>query len=67
MLYYEGELLVAINIPYISTTFAIEKPPWVKCNVKLTQNGLEIKSLDGSFIIPFKSIELINRSLLPQS
>lgn len=63
MLYYEGELLVAIDVPYVSTTFAIEKPTWVKCNVILTRESLEIKLPNGLFTIPFTTIELINRAL----
>ncbi|WP_370572924.1 hypothetical protein [Methanomethylovorans sp.] len=63
MLYYEGELLVAIDVPYVSTTFAIEKPTWGKCNVKLTREGLEIKLPTEIFTIPFTTIELINRAL----
>lgn len=63
MLYYEGELLVAIDVPYVSTTFAIEKPTWIKCNVKLTKDGLEIKLANETINIPFNTIELINRAL----
>ncbi|WP_321419928.1 hypothetical protein [uncultured Methanomethylovorans sp.] len=63
MLYYEDELLVAIDVPYISTTFAIEKPTWIKCNVKLTKEGLQIKFVDEVFTIPFTTIEYSNRIL----
>lgn len=63
MLYYEGELLVAIDVPYVSTTFAIEKPMWVKCSVKLRKEGLEIKLPNEIFTIPHTTIELVNRAL----
>jgi hypothetical protein len=63
MLYYEGELLVAIDVPYVSTTFAIEKLTWIKCNIKLTKEGLEIKLMNETINVPFNSIELINRAL----
>jgi hypothetical protein len=63
MLYYEGELLISIDVPYVSTTFAIEKFRWDKCNVKLTKEGLKIKLTNEIFTIPFTSIELINRAL----
>lgn len=63
MLYYESELLVAIDVPYVSTTFAIEKPSWMKYNVKLTKERLEIKVADETIYLPFNSIHVINRAL----